>query len=169
MNLSPDEYSDMINKYSIEYYSKLDEQKQICVNGYEKYDKILCKKIKDKISSIKNKFRDISKSIRDNINTLSNNIDIIDKEIDTYNSKNKKLKKKLEGAINSEAGAQGLLIDTVYLYNKQLFGNWILFVVIIFLCYYNRVSSKQVKVVGGNIAVNVKETFSDIASKLGKK
>lgn len=169
MNLSPDEYGDMINKYSIEYYSKIDEQKQICVNGYEEYDKAQCKKIKDKISSIKNKFEEISQSIRDNINILSNNIDNTDKEIDIYNKKNDKLKNKLERAINSEAGAQGLLIDTVYLHNQQLFGNWILFLTMVFLCYYNRISSKQIIVVGGNIAGNVKETFSDMATKLGKK
>ncbi len=166
---TPEEYNEMINKYSIEYHSKLDEQKSICVkNGYD-YDITQCKKIKEEIGSIKRKFKDITKDIADNINIYSDNIIKVDKQVEDYSKQNNKLKAKLDQSLDSEAGAQGLLVDTVYLYNQQLLGNCILFGVMIFLCYYNRVSFRQVKEQAGSIAVNVKDKFSDVATKLGKR
>ena len=74
VKLTPDEYSEMIQKYSIEYHSKLDEQKSICVkNGYD-YDKTQCKKIKEDLKSIKLNFKDVAENIGDNINSLSSSI-----------------------------------------------------------------------------------------------
>lgn len=66
-----------------------------------------------------------------NIISLANSFTRVDEKITNFKKQNKKLKQKLSSLKGQKEGAQGMFVDSQFLYRQFYIGNWILFLSIV--------------------------------------
>ena len=86
----------------------------------------LCNTAKAQIEDIQNNFFLMTNDLETDIESIGKKITFVNNEIDKLDKENTKLEKKVERALNLDAGSQGMITDSQYLYNQELVDNWLI-------------------------------------------
>tara|TARA_Y100000389_G_C17370768_1_gene468904 strand:+ start:276 stop:725 length:450 start_codon:yes stop_codon:yes gene_type:complete len=83
------------------------------------------------IENIQSDLFKFKNNMETNIISLANSFTRVDEKITNLKKQNKKLKQKLSSLTGQKEGAQGMFVDSQFLYRQFYIGNWILFLSIV--------------------------------------
>ena len=132
---TPSYYENTIKELNQRYYLVLDEivklfPKQKMYPKYLAYSKPFTNDMTN-LNKLQTDFFLFKNSLESDIESLDKDIKKTNEEIDNLEHENKKLSATLESLKNSNNASHGMLEDTNLLYNQQLFGNTLLFLILL--------------------------------------
>jgi chromosome segregation ATPase len=132
---TPSYYENTIKELNQRYYLVLDEivklfPKQKMYPKYLAYSKPFTNDMTN-LNKLQTDFFLFKNSLESDIESLDKDIKLTNEEIDNLEHENKKLSATLESLKNSNNASHGMLEDTKLLYNQQLFGNTLLFLILL--------------------------------------
>ena len=85
-----------------------------------------CNAAKTHIADIQNTFFLMTNDLEIDIKSIGKKITVINNQIDKLDQENTNLEEKLTRALNLDAGSQGQITDSQYLYDQELVNNWLI-------------------------------------------
>jgi hypothetical protein len=136
---TPTHYNDISKELNQRYFLIIDEIIKIYPSykanpNFTEYENNY-KTNMDNLLNLQSEYFFLKNELNKDSELLQKEIKQIDETIYKLEQENKVLRKEFNGLGNTNNAAQGMLVDSTYLYNQQLTSNWLFLITMISLMY----------------------------------